>query len=300
MKHLPYTLLAYFFNGIAVLIDKYLLTDTIQNPLVYVFYISCFSLIALLFLPYTTVPSLGLFVLASSSTLLWTVGAYFMYKALQVGSASRVIPVIGTFIPLILVVQSTITNNISSFDIFAALLLILGLVFLTIMDWTGKIQKQEVVFEVISSVFFAISYMFLHNAYSKGQFLTVLVWSRFVLIPVGISLVLIPSTRALVFNRDKKPMRILSQAGALFLIGQFAGGTSELLLTYSVSLANPALVNSLQGSQYVFLYIAGIFLSKKIPQAFSEKYSLKGQLSKLIGIILVAIGLYLLAFGEHH
>ena len=95
MSYLPFALLAYFFNGISVLVDKFLLTTKIKDPLIYIFYISLFSFILVLLLPLTHVPRLDVFIIASISTIIWTSGLYFMYKALQVGLVSRVIPIIG-------------------------------------------------------------------------------------------------------------------------------------------------------------------------------------------------------------
>ena len=87
----------------------------------------------------------------------------------------------------------------------------------------------------------------------------------------------------------------LSKTGILFLFGQGLGGAQQLLLTFSISLASLALVNSLAGIQYVFLFIFTLFLSKKFPQIFGEKYSLIMLLSKITGIGLIGAGLYLLS-----
>ena len=80
------------------------------------------------------------------------------------------------------------------------------------------------------------------------------------------------------------------------MFGQAVGGASELLITFSVSLATPALVNSLQGSQYLFLFIASLFLGKKFPEIFKEQHTYLKTAFKILGIICIAVGLYLLAF----
>src|SRR3989338_2497021 len=98
MTHLPFTLLAYFFNSLSVVANKFLLNKAIPDPLIYIFYISLLSLLSLLALPFTLYPSPFVLILASISTLLWTLGAYLMFKALKLGQVSRVIPLIGTLI----------------------------------------------------------------------------------------------------------------------------------------------------------------------------------------------------------
>ncbi|MBI2329902.1 hypothetical protein HYU94_00735 [Candidatus Daviesbacteria bacterium] len=280
MTHLPFTLAAYFFNALSVLTSKFLLTKTIPDPLVYIFYISLFSLLVILGLPFTKTPTIETFNLASFSTLLWTLGAYFMFKALKIGSVSRVIPVIGTFIPLILLVFAAQTQTISQMQTWAVWLLIAGMIFLTLPDWQGNFSKKEIIFEILSAALFAFSYIILRQAYLNADFFSVLVWSRLILIPLGILLFLIPSFRRKIIA-SKGPTNLL------FLGGQISGAASETLILFSISLANPALVNSLQGTQYIFLLIFGLFF-------FKEKYTFLILLSKLTGIILIGAGLYLL------
>jgi hypothetical protein len=173
----------------------------------------------------------------------------------------------------------------------------LGLVFLTIFEWRGHLTRRELRFEIISSFLFAISYIILRQAFLMDDFLTVLIWSRMIFIPLAVVILLIPVTRQMVLIGKEGPkFSLKSKAGILFAFGQAAGGSSELLITFSVSLATPALVNSLQGSQYLFLFLAGIFLGKKFPEIFKEQHTFYKTTLKILGILCIAIGLYILAF----
>lgn len=296
MNHLPFTLTAYFFNALAVLTNKFLLNKTIPDPLIYVFYISLVSVLAIFALPLTEIPTLEVFFTASSSTMLWTMGAYFMFKALKLGQVSRVIPVIGTLIPIILLIFAQSTKAISVTQTWAVLLLTFGMIFLTLTDWRGKLTKHEILFEILSAAFFAVSYLVLKQAYLKMDFFSVIVWSRLILLPLGIIILAIPHLRAKILTSHGPKINFLSKSGLVFLGGQISGTISEFLLLFSVSLANPALVNSLQGTQYIFLLVFALFLSKKYPDIFQEKLNLKILTSKFLGIILIGAGLYLLAF----
>ncbi len=297
MSYLPFALLAYFFNGIAVLVDKFLLTAKIKDPLVYIFYISLFSFLLVFLLPLTHVPGLFVFALASVSTIIWTSGLYFMYKALQVGLVSRVIPIIGVLIPTFLVVDAVFTRSVSQMELVAIFVLILGLIFLTIFEWRGHLKRNELLFEFTSAILFAISYIILRRAFLMDDFLTVLIWSRLIFIPLAVIMLLIPASRKIIFVKDEGPkFSLKSKAGLLFMFGSVAGGSSELLITFSVSLATPALVNSLQGSQYLFLFIASLFLGKKFPEIFKETHTHLKTTFKILGIMCIALGLYILAF----
>lgn len=295
MSHIPFTLAAYFLNALSVFASKFLLSNAIPDPLTYIFYISLISFLAIFALPFTKTPSLEVFIIASFSTLTWTAGSYLMFKALKIGQVSRVIPVIGTLIPLILLGSASGANTISGAQTLAVFILIAGMVILTITDWKGSFKLRELAFEVLSAVSFAVSYIALRQAYLGADFFSVIVWSRLILLPLGLIILAIPLQRKKIITGNGPSINLLSKTGLIFLGGQISGAMSEFLLLFSISLANPALVNSLQGSQYVFLFIFAIILSKKYPEIFAEKYTFLGILTKICGIIAIGLGLYLLA-----
>ncbi len=296
MNHIPIALLAYFFNACSVLIDKFLLNKAIGAPLTYVFYISIFSLTSLVLLPFVPVPSVIAFGLASGSTLLWTTGAYFLFRALKEGQPSRVIPIIGTLIPLLLLAEGLLNNTITKNQTIAIMFLVTGLIFLTLENWRGKIFIKEFVLEFLSAAFFAVSYLFLRQAYLEAPFLSILSYSRLIIIPLALIAWFLPLTANIIRNKTnaQPKLKVFSKSWWLFIVGQMTGGTSELLLTFSISLATPALVNSLQGTQYIFIFLGSLLLAKRFPAVFHEHLSPLIFGSKVIGIIFVGLGLYFL------
>lgn len=273
MSYLPFALISYFLNSVAVTIDKILLTRVIPDPVVYIFYFSLISCLALLVLPFTHIPSIQVIAISSLSTILWTAGAYLMFKALKIGLLQRVIPIIGVITPVTLLLLATADSSITRNQSLSVIVLILGLIFLTIRDWKGRFIKKELALDVGAGLLFALSYYFLRMAYLKDDFLTVLAWSRLILIPLAIIFLLSPRFRT-------KSPPILNP---LFIFGQISAGVSELLLSFSISLANPVLVNALQGVKYVYLLFFGLILDKKYPKIY-----------QILGVTLIGIGLYLL------
>lgn len=286
MTHLPFAITAYFFNALSVLSNKFLLNKAIPDPVIYIFYISSVSLIAILAIPFVKMPTFGVFVLASLYTLFWSIGVYFMFKALKNGQVSRVIPVIGTLIPLILLIFASQTNSVSSSQIWAILILALGMILLNLSEFSPSLFQKEILWEILAGSFFAASYILLRQAYLNSNFLSVLVWSKLILLPLGLILIAIPKIRRKIFTSQGPKINFFSLTGLIFIGGMLSGAISELLILFSISLANPALVNSLQGTQYVFL----LFLAR-------EKHSLKILISKIAGVITIGIGLYILAFA---
>ncbi|MBI2600989.1 DMT family transporter [Candidatus Daviesbacteria bacterium] len=299
MSHLPFAIVAYFLNAVAVTINKFLLVRHIPDPLVYIFYFSLVSLIALAALPFTSIPPPFPLFLASISTLLWTTGAYFMFKALQKGHVARVIPIIGTLIPLVLLGHAITEETVKIDEVWAVITLILGLIFLTLPDWKVGISKKEVFYEIASSILFAYSYILIRQAFLQHDYTSVFIWSRIILLPLGLVIVLVPSLRKRILSGNNNPnFKLISFAGLLFIASQIAGGSSELLIIFSVALANPAVVNSLQGTQYIFLFVFSLMLARKYPQIFKESFSKLNLLGKLFGIILIGFGLYILSFTD--
>lgn len=222
-----------------------------------------------------------------------------MYKTLQVGQVSRVVPIIGTLNPLFLLVYAAIFNELGSNQIFSVLILVAGLVFLTIPTWKGQTNRYEIIFLFLSAILFSVSYIVLRQAYQRDDFFTVFIWARLILIPVGLTIFAIPHFRNKILKHNHKPQfNPVSHIGFLFLGGQAAGGIAQLLLNYSINLANPALVNALQGSQYAFLFFGNIILSHKFPRIFKEPLSFSILSTKFSGLLCIGVGLGILAFAS--
>lgn len=295
MNYLPFALISYFLNSIALTVDKFLLSKTIPDPLIYIFYFSAVSFLAIFAIPFTHIPTTEVFIQASVSTILWTIGAYLMFIALKLGRIQRVIPVITTLTSLILLLLASQTQAINAKQTTAIVFLISGLIFLTLLDWKGSLTKKELILEFTSAILFAFSYYFLSRAFLKSDFLSVLVWSKLILIPMALLMVIIPSLRKKITPFLKKRSEF-KKAAPIFMFGQISAGISELLLTFSISLANPAIVNSLQGIKYVFLLIFSLILEKKYPDIFKNRLNFGMIVCQIIGIACIGTGLYLLAF----
>lgn len=298
MNYLAVAIFAYLLNAVSITVDKILLTRRLPNPSIYVFYISSFSLVVLLGIPFTDFPPLNIFLISSVSTILWTLGAFFMFKALKTGEAVRVIPVIGTIIPILLLFMSSVSGSINLNEVWAIIFLLLGLIFLIFPYLKGKFSYAEIGLEFISAFLFANSYFLLKTAYDGSNFLSVLVYSKLILVPIIVLVLILPFLRRLVFtdSHHLQKSSLWSKTGFMLFTGQLSGGVSQILLTFSISLASPAVINSIQGIQYVFLFILSLALAKRFPSIFggANHSHLPG---KILGIFLIFFGLWILSFG---
>ena len=80
----------------------------------------------------------------------------------------------------------------------------------------------------------------------------------------------------------------------LFLAVRLLAVAAFILLNYAISLGSVALINALQGAQYVFLIFIILALSEQYPRILREELSHRILLQKFIGVALIAVGLYLL------
>lgn len=80
----------------------------------------------------------------------------------------------------------------------------------------------------------------------------------------------------------------------LFFANQGMGGLGTILIHYAVSLINVALINAMQGVQYVFVLIFAMMFAKKYPKLFREKTTRFAIGQKIIAVCLVLFGLWLL------
>jgi drug/metabolite transporter (DMT)-like permease len=108
----------------------------------------------------------------------------------------------------------------------------------------------------------------------------------------ALALLLIPSYRHLIFEKKRRTEAVHSLP--LFLSIRLLAVIAFILLNYAIALGNVALINALQGVQYVFLIFIILILSEQYPKILREEMSRKILLQKFIGVLMVSVGLYLL------
>jgi len=81
-------------------------------------------------------------------------------------------------------------------------------------------------------------------------------------------------------------------------MGQTAGALSSVLVNVAIaiSIGATAIINSLQGIQYVFVLLIVVFMSKKFPKVIKEELTKRVLIQKIIATVLIIIGVALIAF----
>lgn len=298
MNWLIIVIVAYFLNASATTIDKFLLTKKIPNPAVYAFFISALSLIAVVLAPFgmhwVSLPSVGIALVAGA---VFAFALLYMFKAFAGNEVSRVTPFMGGVQPILVLVLAWffLGEVLSLRSILAFAVIIAGTV---IISWQkGKASRRSYLLALVSTALFAIAYTMNKFVFDDQGFITGFVWTR-VGAFLGALLIIIPAVNrrdvmAELRNSKKKGKR---QTGALFLIGQACGAVGFILINYAIAISTSvALVNALQGLQYVFLLVIVAVLAFRFPKVLKEKFTPGILVQKVVSVVLIVIGLVLLS-----
>lgn len=312
---------SYFINAGVYIADKFLLSRKIHSSITYAFFVgiwSVFNIVLLFFAPWF--PNFRELLLDLSAGLLFLATLIFWYKALHQSEATRVVPIVGALVPLFSFLLSYIFlgETLGERQLLAFFILINGGVLISIKytkfyyirevidkfksvfgDVLGGIHaeyrpaRRLVINSVTSALFFALYYVFIKYIYQNQPFIGGFVWSRMGTFLGVILILLVPDWRRgiMEYQKDAKTPKNVS----FFLIIRLLAALAFIMLNWAISLGNVAIINSLQGTQYVFLIMLVVLLSAKYPEFLNEEMGGGVMMQKAIGATLICTALYMLA-----
>ncbi len=300
MNFLPIAIFAYALNAGSTVVDKILLTKRLPNPAVYVFFISTMGLVTVFLAPFGYHYETYSAILAGISGLLANLALLAYFSALKKGEASVVAPIVGALNPLfsLFIGGLLLGQTISGIQLLAFTLLIVGSAILTFNIWHKKLRLNHQLLLMISAGFmFGLSYVLIREAFEAGNFISGLVNSRIVGGFFVLPFLIIPTLRGQIFsNQAADNGHFLNKTTLLLLFGQAMGAISAFLINYGISLASPALVNSLFGVQYLVILLIALFLAHEHRGKLLDEHLGKHALvQKVIGAGILSIGVYLLS-----
>jgi uncharacterized membrane protein len=287
---------SYFFFAFASLGDKIVLSGP-SKPKSYTFFVGVFSILAVFLIPFVD------FGFPSGTVLSWIVleaiiyvaGLYAFFYALENFEVSRIVPTIGATQPVFIALLSFAFwgfEAIEARNVLAFVVFLTGSVLISI-DKNPKITKKSLEIGLLTSLLFSLDFIF-----SKFVFLSMDFWPGFIWMRI-LSFVFV-----LLFLFDKgfrKEMGedngINKKTGILFLITQASGGAANILQSFSIALAPVsylAIMNSMKGIQYVFLFLMVVFVSCFLPQVLKEEMTKRVLLQKIVSILIIGLGLVIL------
>jgi len=301
MDWLLIIILAYLFFSFGSFCDKLVLSGATQRaprPKSYTFYVGVFGLFIVLLIPFIK------FGFPNNTGLAWIIldsfirilGIYTMFVALERFDVSRVMATIGATQPMFIFILTWIfwgPQPIAATYVLAFVLLLIGSVIISInknVEVTGNYLKIT----IFSSLMFSLDYIFSKFVYLNQPFPQGLVWINIFMFLFVLFFLVQKNSRKEIFA---KQMILNKRTQIAFLCAQGFGGVANFLQSFAISLAPVAflaIINSLRGIQYAFLFLATLFTSFFFPRILKEELLKKIVIQKTISIIIIAIGLALL------
>ena len=291
--------LAYVIMAGSQLVDKAFLQVVFRDAKAYAALVGLLGSLAFILLPFgVTILPLPLLLVACLGGALFIAAVWVFLSALQGDDASRIIPLLGSLIPLGTLFGETVFlgARFSATGYLAIGLLIVGALTLTLTKSESPRRSNSAIMLTIgAAALFATSFVTTKYIYNQIDFVSGFFWMRMGGILFAVVLVGFSQTRADLrhfFLTKSFPLKV-----GYFLNQAFAGG-GFFLQSYAISLASVSLVTALQGIQYVFVLLF-IFIGSRIqPDLLGEKLTKRLLLEKLTSVALIAAGIALLAVAR--
>jgi drug/metabolite transporter (DMT)-like permease len=311
---------SYFINAGVYVADKFLLSQKIHSSITYAFYVGIWSVFNLFLLVFGFwLPSLRELLIDLLAGLLFLATLVFWYKALHQSEATRVVPIVGALVPIFSFFFSYVFlgETLSERQFLAFFILINGGIliavkhtrFYMIREVIGRFKnvfgemlgfvharyrptQRLIINSVVSALFFAAYYVLIKYVYTSQPFIGGFVWSRMGTFLGTLLILFVPDWRKRIVEHQKgaKTPKNL----AFFLGVRILAALAFIMLNWAISMGNVALVNSLQGTQYVFLIVIVLLLLIKYPKFIEEEVGGGILLQKIIGAALICAALYML------
>lgn len=287
-------------NGAAFVIDKSLLTSSFKRAGTYAAAVGALSALALVVLFF------GAHLPASFASWAWiaTAGIAFVlalwafFSALAAGEASRVVPIIGSLIPILTFIgtASLLGERLTQLQAVGFALLILATITLAGGSATSRLSSRAIWTAILSAALYALSSLAIKIGYDTEGFATTFGISRAFAAVTAVAILCIDQKAWVeiqsMFTRKKRAKKTSRLAAILVLVGQTLGAIGFILVQYAINLGSAAIVNALQAVQYAFLVLIAFAFAKRAPRLLGEDLTPSTVIRKSIAIVIVAIGLW--------
>jgi len=296
MNWLFFSIAGYFANAVSTLTSKFLLRKLISHPAVYAFWVSIFSLVALIFVPFGfSLPNLSILAVSMAAGALFTFAMLLLYSALQKSEATRVSALIGGITPIFVLISAwlLLQEKLSVIQVTAFFVILVGGYILSEkIDKPGLFLNNKVIAASIASAFlFALSNVLTKWIYLHDTFVSGFIWRCIGALAGCVLLLLIPVYRREILNSFKHPK---VKTETLFVIGQVFSAVSFISINYALSLGSVSLVNALSGTQYLFLFFMIWPISKKYRHLLEETITPKIIWQKIVSLLVIGAGIFML------
>jgi drug/metabolite transporter (DMT)-like permease len=307
-----WALAGHLANGAAFVLDKTLLRSTFKHPATYASLIGLLSGLAIILVPFGVhAPTANGLLWMSISGFGLVLALWVFFMALAAGETSRVVPIIGSLIPILTLAGTSVFlgERLSIDQAFGFALLVIATVILSGGSAKSRLTPKTIGIAIAAAVLFAVMSVTSKVAYDSDGFLTTFVISRLIGMLTAIFILAAASgartevLTSLGLAGTQTRRRTSTQptahrppptALAIVFLAQILGGFGYVGVQYATSLGSAALVNALQAIQYALLVAVAFALRKHAPKLLGEDLTSKTVVRKTVAIGFVAAGMWLI------
>jgi len=298
MLWLVVIIISYLFFALSSLGDKVVLAKS-PKPENYIFFVGLFSGVAIFLLPFgVTIPNLMATFLIALNGLVYIFSLYALFSALERFDVSKVVPTVGATQPIFVLILTYLfvgPQDLGIVELIAYSLLFIGSIIISV-EKNEKVTGEFISLSFLASFLFSLNFILSKFVFVElgNNFISGMFWMSLAACAIVIIGLIFKGFRKAVFEGEK----IEKQTGILFVVTQIAGGIANLTQNYAVNIVPfgmLAIMNSIKGVQYVFLFLITLGLTIYFPKILKENFSKRVIIQKIISIILIVMGLAILA-----
>ncbi len=287
-------------NAVAFLIDKALLNATLKHSATYAALIGTTSLLGLLFLPFVNEwPDAGLLVYCAAFGITFVLALWGFFEALKQGEASRVVPVVGSLVPLFTLMGAYVffTERLTADQTIGFVLLLAATWVLARGKTTKRLTNRTLLICVLSAVLFAVASLFGKYVFDRMDFAGAFVVSRLFAAATGVLIGFFHIGAQKEIREFLRPKSATTQRTSLAwpVIGQLFGGMGFIMVHLAIKGGSPSIVNALQAVQYGSIVLVAWFGGHRIRKLLKEERTPQVMLVKTGAILAIGLGLALIA-----
>jgi len=275
------------------IVDKFVLTKWIKNPLLPTIILGVIGLaagIVVYFVNGFSALSYLNILLALVAGIFYALFVIFYYQAAKIEEISRVVPLFN-IAPLFILLLATIFLG----EIFTPLkyagifFLVIGAVLISVKDFSLFKLSRAIGWALAGVLAVAISAALTKYLLNFADYWTVFAYSRIgaTLVTIPIIYMYLPELMSVVRMYGKRVVVIMSASEVINLAGL-------LLITLATSLGTVSLVSALAAIEPFFVLVFTVFLSLFYPLVLKEEIGRSAIFLKLTAIILMFVGVILI------
>lgn len=296
-------IIGHLANGAAFIIDKTLLTTSFKRAATYAGTVGLLSIVVLVLIPFGVhLPEFSSWLWIILAGISFVTALWAFFSALSMGEASRIVPIIGSLIPILTLIGSSwlLSERLTQHQLIGFGILIVATMILAGGSASRRVTSKAIWMSVFAAFLFAVSSVTIKLAYEGEGFINGFFFSRIIGVITAGCLLLIDRKALLEAEQAFFPSKIQkakttkkqSWASLLILVGQALGSVGFILVQYAINLGSASIVNALQAVQYAFLVLVAFILAKRAPNLLGEDLTIRSIIQKSFGIILAGIGLW--------